>query len=291
MSNVESRKATSAARQGPKASPTTFGVPSLWRRDAALAHTIEAELLPRLLLAHRAGPFPPFERAILTSAATAVCGDDRHEFVDLVLGPDEDAASRYVAQLLTRGVSMEAVYLDLLAPTAIQLGHLWETDEADFLEVTVALGRVQRALRTAAQNVPPAAPEEVAVGGQVLLSSLPGEQHTLGLAMVAEFFVRDGWAVQLGTPTADEELTALVQGGWLDVVGLSVASESSLLTARRLIATARRLSPNPHLVVLVGGRVFAEHPDLVARVGADGHAAIAADAPHLARGLLVRNGG
>jgi methanogenic corrinoid protein MtbC1 len=266
-----------------------LGVPAPWRGDAALASTIERELVPRLLLAHRAGPFPPLERALLTASATTVCGGDRHEFTELVLGPDEDAAGRYVSQLLTRGVTVEAVYLDLLAPTAVQLGHLWETDEANFLEVTAALGRIQRALREAAQRVPPPAPED-AHGGQVLLSCLPGEHHTLGLAMVAEFFVRDGWGVRVGTPAVDDELSELVGAGWLDVVGLSVASENSLLTARRLIATARRVSSNPHLVVLVGGRVFTEHPELVARVGADGHAASAADAPLVARTLLPRTG-
>ncbi|MDF1501849.1 cobalamin B12-binding domain-containing protein [Roseisolibacter sp. H3M3-2] len=289
MSNVESRTAASVARYGPHHDGGTFGAPSFWRGDAALAATIERDLVPRLLLAHRAGPFTPFERAVLTGGASVVCAGDREEFVDLVLGPDEDAARRYVAQLLTRGISVEAVYLDLLAPTAVHLGHLWETDDADFLEVTAALGRVQRALHEAAQRVPPLAPEDTH-DGRVLLSCLPGEQHTLGLAMVAEFFVRDGWTVELGSPTADHEFAALMEGGGWDVVGLSVASESSLLTARRLIATARRLSTNPSLVVLVGGRVFAEHPDLVARVGADGCAAVAAGAPELARTLLARRG-
>jgi methanogenic corrinoid protein MtbC1 len=290
VSNVESRTASSAERYAPQSERASFAAPVHWRGDPALAATIERELLPRLLLAHRAGPFPPFARAFLTAGATVVCAEDRHEFVDLVLGADDEAARQYVAGMLTRGVSVEAVYLDLLAPTAVRLGHMWESDEADFMEVTAALGRVQRALHEAALRVPPVEPER-AHDASILLSCLPGEQHTLGLSMVAEFFVRDGWGVELGSPTADHEFVALVTAGWWDVVGLSVASESSLLTARRLIATARRLSPNPHLVVLVGGRVFTEHPDLVARVGADGRASGAAGATDLARSLLPRRRG
>jgi methanogenic corrinoid protein MtbC1 len=38
--------------------------------------------------------------------------------------------------------------------------------------------------------------------------------------------------------------------------------------------------------VLVGGRIFVEHPELVGRVGADGFAASAADAPRCARALV-----
>ncbi len=290
MSNVESRTAPSAERYEPQHQRDGFGASVRWRVDPALASTIERDLLPRLLLAHRAGPFPPFARALLTAASTSVCAADQREFVDLVLAADEDAARQYVAGLLTRGVSVEAVYLDLLAPTAIHLGHMWESDEADFMEVTVALGRVQRALHEAALRVPAEAPAQT-YDATILLSCLPGEQHTLGLTMVAEFFVRDGWGVELGSPTADDEFMALVRAGWWDVVGLSVASENSLLTARRLIATARRLSSNPHLVVLVGGRVFTEHPDLVARVGADGHTASAGGAADLARSLLPRRDG
>ena len=290
MSNVESRSASLAERYAPPPERVGFPAPHPWRGDPALAATIERELLPRLLLAHRAGPFPPFTRAILTAGATTVCADDRHEFVDLVLGADEEAARQYVAGLLVRGVSVEAVYLDLLAPTAVRLGHMWESDEADFMEVTAALGRVQRALHEAALRASPAEPER-AHDLCVLLSCLPGEQHTLGLSMVGEFFVRDGWGVELGTPTDDDEFKALVTAGWWDVVGLSVASDSSLLTARRLIATARRISSNPDLIILVGGRVFTEHPGLVARVGANGHASCAAGAADLARSLLPRRGG
>ncbi len=104
--------------------------------------------------------------------------------------------------------------------------------------------------------------------------------------MVAEFFLRDGWGVQVGAPASDDELSALVRDAWFDVVGFSVACESRLLKVRREIASVRRHAQNPRLVVLVGGRVFSENPELVARVGADGYAASAAEAPVRARELV-----
>ena len=289
MSNVESRAATSAARNGPQGTtpPTAGPTGPQWHGDPALARTIERELVPRLLLAHRVGPFPPFGEAFVAHAVNVVNADDLHRFLGEVLGDDDDAVARFVEQLVARGVTLEAVCLDLLAPTARHLGVLWETDERDFFEVTVAIGRVHRAMREAIQHAstPTIEPEPA---GQALISSLPGEQHTLGLAMVAEFFARDGWSVQLGAPATEEDLSALVRTGWLDVVGFSVTSEDRLLTLRRGIATARRLSQNPHLIVIVGGRVFTEHPELVTRVGADGHAVTAVGAPGCARELLRR---
>ena len=48
----------------------------------------------------------------------------------------------------------------------------------------------------------------------------------------------------------------------------------------------RRHSRNAQVCVIVGGRIFVDHPDLVARVGADGSAASAADASRCARALV-----
>ena len=110
MSNVESRAAQSAARQGPQASngaPPSEHAP-MWTGDPSLGRTIERDLVPRLLLAHRAGPFPPLEQSLITRATTAVCADERHTFLELVLGSDEDAATHFVAQMVARGRDLTA---------------------------------------------------------------------------------------------------------------------------------------------------------------------------------------
>lgn len=283
-----------ARRRQPAGGATADGVPSAELAGASaapLARTIEHELVPRLLLAHRAGPFSPYTRALITDQlavdASAVRADDRHDFLDAVLGDDEDAATALVESLVARGVAVETVYLDLLAPTAVRLGTLWENDECDFLEVTIALGRLQRVLREfSGRFVATGNPETVA--GRALLSCLPGEQHSLGLFMVAEFLLRDGWGVQVGTPSTTADLLALVRDEWFDVVGFSAACDTRLLKLRHDIAAVRRHARNPQVQVLVGGRIFVEHPELVARVGADGHAPSAADAPRCARQLLER---
>jgi methanogenic corrinoid protein MtbC1 len=291
VSNVESRAASQAVRHELQGGASTGGgsnAPgSRWAGDPALARTVERELVPRLLLAHRVGAFPPLGVVYGPRTGILVSADDLLRFMDEVLGADDEAVGRFVEQLMARGVTIEAVCIDLLAPTARQLGEMWETDERDFFEVTVGLGRVHRAMREAVTQA--AAPAiQPTPAGLALVSSLPGEQHTLGCAMVAEFFVRDGWSVQVGAPSSEEELSSLVRAGWLDVVGFSVATEDRLLTLRRMIATARRLSQNPHLVVIVGGRVFTEHPELADRVGADGYTVTGTDAPAIARDLIRR---
>lgn len=214
---------------------------------------------------------------------------DRARFLDLVLGPDDAAPQALVRALLARGVEVGAIYLELLGPTAVALGEMWVEDTCDFFDVTVAVGRLQRAVRELGQGFVTSG-AGVAGGaepaGRVLLSCLPGDQHTLGMYMVAEFLLRDGWGVRVGTPATRDDLGALLRDEWFDVVGFSAACDARLLALRHEVAAVRRHSRNPHVRVLVGGRIFVEHPELAERVGADACAASAADAPSRARALL-----
>ena len=59
-------------------------------------------------------------------------------------------------------------------------------------------------------------------GRRVLLLPGPGEQHTFGLSMVAEFFRRSGWEVVGGTGPESLDPVRAVRDEWFDVVGISV---------------------------------------------------------------------
>ncbi|MGT2486179.1 B12-binding domain-containing protein [Methylobacterium oryzae CBMB20] len=56
--------------------------------------------------------------------------------------------AEWVRALLEEGLSLDALLLDLFAPAARRLGQLWEEDEADFLDVAAALGRLQSLTRS-----------------------------------------------------------------------------------------------------------------------------------------------
>lgn len=217
--------------------------------------------------------------------ASVVRPADRDEFLGLVLGSDDGAVTGFIDQLVRRGAPVGAIYMELLAPTAEALGRMWTDDACDFVDVTLATGRLQRAVRELGHGFVGAAPLGAA-SGRVLLSAIPGEQHTLGLFMVAEYLLRDGWHVRVLTPDTPAELAAAVRDGWYDAVGFSAACDSRLLALRHEAAAVRRHSRNPHILIVVGGRIFVEHPELVARVGADGSAASAPDAPDCVRALL-----
>jgi methanogenic corrinoid protein MtbC1 len=121
-----------------------------------------------------------------------------------------------------------------------------------------------------------------------LLLPAPGEQHTFGLSMVAEFFVRAGWeVVGLMDPSAGHYLDR-VKDEWFDLVGLSAGSTTRLEAMADCIASVRQQSHNRAVAVLVGGPLFVVHPEFVERLGADGVVTDGRQAPLLAERLMSR---
>ena len=251
-----------------------------------LARTIEHEIIPRLMLAHRAAAEP---LPIQADTAFAVSFDDVKQFAKLVLSHDEDAAFAEIHSLHARDISIDRIFLDLLAPTARYLGELWDDDLCTFTDVTVGLGRLQRVLREFSPALGRSV-EHPARGRRVLLLPGPGEQHTFGLVMVSEFFRRAGWDVTGGAWAADAAAAALVSAEWFDVVGFSLGAEIHLQALADRISAVRHAACNRALKVLVGGPLFGIHPAFMARVGADGMTIDGREAPALAEGLIGRQG-
>jgi methanogenic corrinoid protein MtbC1 len=272
-----------AAPAQPSAVPADADV-----RLARLAQAIEHEIIPRLMMAHRAAPTCP---TVSLDGPTLGAGDVE-EFTRLVLESNDEAAQACVDTLIARGVAVESIYHDLLAPTARHLGELWNEDLCDFTEVTLGLGRLQRVLReTSAQLAAPAVTGAVReVDRRILLLPSPGEQHTFGLVMVAEFFRRAGWDVAGGPWEAGEDAVALVGDEWYDVVGFSLGHDSHVDRLADCIAAVRQASRNGNVVIMVGGPLVGERPEIAQRVGADLHASDGRHAPGLAERIVCRHG-
>lgn len=253
---------------------------------AALDRTIEREIIPRLLLSHRVGALPPRDPR-LSKQAGGSADVSRHllrSFLEAVRSREDHASVGIISSLLEAGVAPDAIMMDLLAPTADTLGEMWYRDECDFVEVTVAVGRLQRILRELGQRQS-LIPGKSASPGRVLLSSLAGEQHTLGLYIVAEMFVWDGWGVVMGPPTDEQPASQLVVHEWFDIIAFSAARDDALLPLRHEIALVRRKSLNPRVRILVGGRAVNEHRDAVKLLGADASAIDPHDAVTVAHHL------
>lgn len=243
---------------------------------------MELDLIPRLL-AHARGQASLPDGTVVTADVLALM--DVNRFVQACLSHDEERCPAIVNDLIDAGLPLERICLDLLAPAARALGKGWEEDEVDFLEVTLGLGRMQRVVRDLGRRV---AAETLLSpdAGQAFLCAMPDEQHSLGLAMVAEFFVADGWGVTVGHPIGNSDVVKEIAAHWYDVVGLSAGVVERVPKIRELVASIRKASLNADLSIMVGGRAFNDNPALVQRVGADASAPDAAQGPMVARTLV-----
>ncbi|MBE7244059.1 MAG: cobalamin B12-binding domain-containing protein [Actinomycetospora chiangmaiensis] len=249
-------------------------------RPETLARIVEAEILPRLMLAHR----PAISRRATTERAPSP--QEIADFSTLLLAPGPVDIDVAVDALRDGGLPLARLLLDLLAPAARHLGALWEEDACDFLAVTEALGRLQAVSRRLCAEMES---ESVSANGRsVLLLPCPGETHRFGLSIVASFFREAGWDVTTAVPGPDLDPLDLVRADWFDVVGLSLSCDVLMPALAATVADLRRASRNPGLRVLVGGPYFARHGGEAGIFGADACAPDAYLAPAAAEALLDR---
>lgn len=195
-------------------------------------------------------------------------------------------ACAYAHVMRSRGVGLETLLLDVLAPAARRLGDLWMQDACSFVEVTDGLGHLHEVLHALDPGGrAPTAP--VAGGSRIILASCPGEQHTFGLAVVAGLFRHAGWQVRQEHGMSAAVVVQAVRRDWFDVVGLSASCEDRLDALAGTIRKVRRGSRNRAVRVLVGGNVFACRPELAALVGADATSFDGRQAVHQAQRLLT----
>jgi len=207
-------------------------------------------------------------------------------FYPLLRHGGDAALDTFLEHLLRRGISESRVLLELLHPAAGRLGEDWDMDRCSFLEVAVGAGRLQRLVRSLTRRdhlrtAPPRAERP-----RVLLASSSQQQHTLGLLMVAEFFRKAHWRVDIGAPLRPERASDRVRDQHFHVVGLSIPLLESVAMVRREVQRIRHRSRNPEIGILVGGIAVATHPELVDDVGADAAAPDAHLAPDVAEAFI-----
>lgn len=223
--------------------------------------------------------------AVATEMPEHVQPADLRRFVRVLLTHDEQSAHDFAAELLERGVTSDRLYEGIFAESARQLGAMWLTDDCTFYDVTLASGRIQRLIREFSHQFL-ADYRYPGSTGRLLLCSSTDEQHSLGIAVLAEFFVRDGWDVHVGPGLASEGLLDKVRETEYNLLGFSVAVTSRLARVQQDIRRARQVSRNTDIKVVVGGSLINEDPSLAERLGADGYASDAASALAVARRVL-----
>lgn len=260
-------------------------------RLARLISTIEGEIVPRLVLTRR---LSKSQEVAAISEPRCPDATDVSELVRLLLHHDVAVASAFIETVRQRGATLEMVCLNLLALAARELGVLWEQDECDFMQVTVGLCRLHQLLRILSPEFSNFDVDELQkTDRRILLATCPGEQHTFGVALVAQFLRRAGWDVWHEFLSSRAEIVEVCSQHWFSVIGLSAATDTRIEDLAEAIRAIRASSRNKAVGILVGGPLLAHKPELANLVGADAAAADGAQAvlraEHMFATLTVAN--
>ena len=217
-----------------------------------ISSVIETQIIPRLLQAHPSGAG---RLAQETHQTIRIPESDVVEFANLCLLNDAILANSFADQLVRDGMSHETIFMQLITPAARYLGVAWETDTADFVQVTNGLMRMHEITHRIGFEYQ-AGPRKPGPRNRIMLACAPGSQHILGLTIVSEFFNKEGWQTVVEISSSAEGLIHAAANEWFDVIGISVAIESQLDGLETLVTGIRKASQNANVAILLGGPIF-----------------------------------
>jgi DNA-binding transcriptional MerR regulator/methylmalonyl-CoA mutase cobalamin-binding subunit len=204
----------------------------------------------------RAGEVVPASDAVLDSLLSALPARpvsrghgaplDLKAFIGWVKRFDADRLMRSLQSDLAREDPL--AYLETrIAPGLAAIGAAWEAGEIDIAHEHFASERIEDVVRGARLRF-----EETANGPLVVMATLPGEPHRLGLQMAALVLAARGLRVSiLGTELPIAEIPAMAQSTHATAVGISVSSLTSR-SAASFLPTLRSALPRK-IELVVGG--------------------------------------
>lgn len=213
-------------------------------------------LIRRLLdQGHRPGKIIGLDDAHLEKLVTDPAGDEpqRQDIavcIQLLQSHEALELRRHLSQAIARQ-GLQKFVVDTVAPLSLAVGEAWMRGEIAVFEEHLYTELMGGLLRNAISAVQPqgSAP-------RVLLTSLPNEQHGLGLLMVeAMLTVENALCIPLGTETPVTEITQAAQAHNTDLVALSFSSAYPEAKAVEALRELRALLPGPVLLCAGGAGV------------------------------------
>lgn len=210
-------------------------------------------LIRRLLdQGHRPGKIIGLDDAHLERLVTDPAGDEPQRqdiavYIQLLRSHDALGLRRHLSQAIARQ-GLQKFVVDTVAPLSLAVGEAWMRGEIAVFEEHLYTELMEGLLRNAISALQPqgSAP-------RVLLTTLPNEQHGLGLLMVeAMLTVENALCIALGTETPVTEIAQAAQAHNTDLVALSFSSAYPETKAVEALRELRALLPEPVLLCAGG---------------------------------------
>lgn len=159
-------------------------------------------------------------RTIDAAAPDAV--DWQKRVLQLIKSHCTNQLRQELAQLLLQK-GLRQFIVDVIVPLNSLIGRAWLQGAIEIFEEHLYTAQVQGLLQHALGAIPPSS-----LPPRVLLTTLPGEEHQLGMLMANAFFSMEGaQCVSLGTQTPAADILKAVDAHRVDIVGLSCTTANA----------------------------------------------------------------
>lgn len=181
-------------------------------------------------------------------------------------GPGRRALTAPARWLVRQRLSMPGK-LAFLEAVARSLGDDWSRDSRSFLDVTIAMGRLQVVLRQLVHAEGESA--GAAQLGNALITVPPAEAHHFAQCMIEELFRAEGWSTDLFWPASARAIVDRIVERGHDIVCLSWSTGALAETARAVLSAIESMPYAIRPAVIAGGRASHENEGWLVRLGVD----------------------
>jgi methylmalonyl-CoA mutase cobalamin-binding subunit len=180
----------------------------------------------------------PASAAPAQTAAASVTAPDVGEFLALIRSRQPEVLRRSLAQALLR-LGLERFVFDVAAPLARLIGEVWPRDELESFDERLSIESLQTVMRGALASISsPGAPPTV------VLTTVPGEPHGLGLLMTESLLSLQGCrCLSLGVQTPLWDAVLAARAHRADVLALSFSSALNAAQVVDSLAELREMLP------------------------------------------------
>lgn len=180
----------------------------------------------------------PASAAPAQTAAASLTAPDVGEFLALIRSRQPEVLRRSLAQALLR-LGLERFVFDVAAPLARLIGEVWPRDEFESFDERLSIESLQTVMRGALASIStPGAPPTV------MLTTVPGEPHGLGLLMSESLLSLQGCrCLSLGVQTPLWDAVLAARAHRADLLALSFSSALNAAQVVDSLAELREMLP------------------------------------------------
>lgn len=168
--------------------------------------------------------------------------------------------------LVEKNYSLKQIYCNIIEPSLIKIGHLWETGKLSvgyehyFSEVTKD---IMSQLKLKYQI------SHINIYNSIFICP-NGEQHTLGLKMIHDILEQEGWNTYfLGSNIPIDSILNIIKEKEIEFVFISTTMDYNINSTKTLISSLKNSNIKRNIKYIVGGKAFNKNNNLSEYVDAD----------------------